>query len=116
MCFRSLILSTMVLAMPIAVQAHPGHLEIAEEEVIPTATHHVATLIEKGIEIPGIGKLDKSWSKVGSSSKKIDKTGEGYYIVSFVHPREKKILYLLIGFAGELYDANLTGKFEGIEN
>lgn len=111
------IASLILLTSPLIAQAHiGGHGEISEVDVIPMASEHVAALIEDGVELPEIGKLDKGWRNVDPSNKKIDQKGDGYYVVSFAHPKEEKTLYLLLSLSGDLYDANFTGKFEGLKN
>ena len=117
MKFRRLILLFAVLFIsPTLSSAHwGGHNYINEVDVIPIASEHVTALIKEGIDIKGIGKLDESWNKVRTVHKKITKKGNGYYVVSFAHPKEKKILYLLLSWSGDLYDANFSGNFEGLE-
>jgi hypothetical protein len=88
---------------------------IKEADVIPTATAHVAELIKQGIKLEGVGQLDKSWNGVSEAGKKITQKGEGYYIISFKHPKEDKTLYLLMSSMGDLYGANFSGTFEGVE-
>jgi hypothetical protein len=118
MKFKTLIfLYFFLLCYPLISSAHPGgHFNIAQGDVIPIASEHVMAIVKEGIEIPGIGKLDQSWNEVHPKHKKIIKKEIGYYIVSFAHPKEKKILYLLLSSSGDLYDANFSGQFEGLKN
>ena len=100
------------------VLAHPGghgeSLPIDETEVVSTASGHMTQLIEQGVDLKGIGKLNENWKDVPESGKSMTKKPSGYYVVSFTHPKEKRTLYLLISPAGDLYDVNLSGIFEGL--
>jgi len=41
--------------------------------------------------------------------------GTGYIVVSVLNESEKKTLYILMSESGEVFDANFTGKFDGIK-
>jgi hypothetical protein len=43
------------------------------------------------------------------------KKGSGYYLVSVLNTVEEKTLYVLMSDAGEVYNANFTGEFDGIK-
>ena len=64
----------------------------------------------------GFGKLPESWNKVPLSQTKIEKQTSDYFIVAVTNEEEKKTLYILISAYGEAYDANFTGKFEGLNS
>jgi hypothetical protein len=62
----------------------------------------------------GFGQLQQSWSAVPKDDMAIHKKGSGYYVVSVFNKGEEKTLYVLMSQVGEVYDANLTGEFDGI--
>ena len=39
----------------------------------------------------------------------------GYYIVAVENKGDQKTLYVLMSWEGEVYDANLSGDFKGID-
>lgn len=45
----------------------------------------------------------------------IHKKSSDYFIVSVANTAEAKALYVLISSSGEVYDANFTGEFDGLE-
>jgi hypothetical protein len=115
-----LIIAFMFLFLPHSEAHWGGHGNVEEvvlkkESVIPTASSHVVELINQRIELKDIGRLDKSWSTVPESDKKITRQGDGYYIVSFKHPKEERTLFLLMSSMGDLYGVNFSGNFEGVE-
>jgi hypothetical protein len=62
----------------------------------------------------GFGQLEESWAEVPKDDLEVYKKGSGFYVVSVNNRSEKKTLYVLMSAAGEVYDANLDGEFEGI--
>ena len=118
---RILIIGFALLCQSSVAFAHfGGHgnedgVALSWNEVISVATHHVADLISLKVELKDLGVLDKSWNSVAPSGKKFSKLENGDYIVSFVHPTEKKTLYLLLSSSGDLYEANFSGIFEGVK-
>lgn len=116
MKFKSFIfLSVVLLSFPTIPMAHiggHGQINLNEVDVIPRASKHVATLIERGIEIKEIGKLDEKWKNVDPSQKVAKKWNVYYYVVSFTLPEDKETLYLLLSMSGALYDVNFTGNFD----
>jgi len=59
--------------------------------------------------------LDAAWGNTDAADRKISKKGSGYYIVSFDIKAAGKTLYVLLSDAGELYDANYSGKFKDLK-
>lgn len=111
-----LTLLAILFCLPQLTFAHGGgHGPVlSEKEVMAAATDGVYGLVKEGTEVENT-KLDKSWQDVPASDKKLVAKGQGYYIFGFNNQKQNKILYLLVSPSGELYDANFSGKFEGIK-
>ena len=62
----------------------------------------------------GFGQLPESWSTIPKEDLAMHKNGNGYYVVSVFNKDEETTLYILMSNLGEVYDANLTGEFDGI--
>ncbi|MBT5165709.1 MAG: hypothetical protein HOM46_00470 [Nitrosomonadales bacterium] len=107
------ILISLMLSTSLAFAHGGGHAKIKESQVIEYSDKNIASIVRQQIEIEG-KKLDKSWLNISKSNKKIYKKGEGYYITTFKNDTNNKTLYILLSEAGELYDANYSGKFEGL--
>lgn len=107
------ILISLMLSTNLAFAHGGGHAKIKESQAIDYSDKKLAIIVNKQIKIEG-EKLDKSWLNIAKSNKKIFKKGEGYYITTFKNDKNNKTLYVLLSQAGELYDANYNGKFEGI--
>jgi hypothetical protein len=107
------ILISFVLSTSLAFAHGGGHAKIKESQAIEYSDKNIAIVVDQQIEIEG-KKLDKSWLNIAKSNKKIQKKGEGYYITTFKNDENNKILYVLLSGSGELYDANYSGKFDGI--
>lgn len=88
--------------------------KIDDKTAIATASKGVAKIIEQKQPVEGVA-LDAAWANVTEGNKKISKKGNGYYIVSFAG-ENAKTLYVLLSDAGEVYDANYSGKFEGLKD
>jgi hypothetical protein len=113
MKYLILTLISFIISINVAF-AHGGeHTRIKESQVIEYSDKNIAIVVDQQIKIEG-KKLDKSWLNIAKSNKKIYKKGEGYYISTFIDTQNNKTLYILLSNAGELYDANYSGKFEGI--
>ncbi|AKH68784.1 hypothetical protein IMCC21906_01105 [Spongiibacter sp. IMCC21906] len=63
----------------------------------------------------GFGALAQSWGQVEGADAAIADRGQGYLIVKVVNEAEAQALYILMSEEGEVFDANLTGKFPGIK-
>ena len=87
---------------------------IDEKGAIAAATMAVSAIIEQSLDVEG-AYLDAAWIATNDADKKIGGKGNGYYIVSFDNNATGKTLYLLLSDRGEVYDANYSGKFEGLE-
>ena len=90
-----------------------GHAPLNEQEAIISATEHIALIIKHKIPIED-GEVNSSWKKIPETNKSVSVKGDGYYIIAIEHPGQDKTLYLLITAYGELYDANFSGNFEGV--
>jgi len=96
--------------------AHGSHAStpITDTAALQLAKETAIQLTQSDAEL-GFGKLPDSWSQTSDSSVKIFKKGSSYFIVSVANTEEEKTLYVLVSSDGEVYDANFTGKFEGLE-
>jgi len=96
--------------------AHSDHAHgpISEASVLQVAKEATMQLTEKDVGL-GFGKLSESWKTTQVPAVKIHEKGSGYFIVSVANATEAKTLYLLISSDGEVYDANFTGEFDGLE-
>lgn len=118
---KTKLLASTVLAVSLLVsQTTYGHEgghaapppAITEDAALKTASKEVKALITEGKTIEG-QQLNKSWEKL---TPKLSKKGEGYYVVALENPAEKKTLYVLLADYGKFWDANFSGKFEGLDN
>lgn len=111
------LLSALVLLVVIntpIVFAHPGgHGPIDETQAQLRALSVTNYLTEEDIGL-GFGKLGESWNNLPGDAVRIHTRGEGYYIVSVTNTVEKKTLYILMTVSGDVYDANFSGKFSGL--
>lgn len=87
--------------------------KIDDKGAIAAASKNIAALIEQKKPVGGTA-LDATWATTTDADKKISKKGNGYYVVSFAG-KATKTLYVLLSDTGELYDANYSGKFEGLK-
>lgn len=96
--------------------AHSDHAHgpISEASALQLAKEATTHLTEKDAGL-GFGKLPESWKTTQAAAVKIHKKGSGYFIVSVANATEAKTLYVLISSDGEVYDANFTGEFDGLE-
>ena len=99
-------------------QAHSDHshdarpIGVAEAKAAALEASKILTESDKGL---GFGQLPLSWSKLSTSNTKIEKQTHQYFIVAVDNAEEKKTLFVLISAFGEIYDANFTGKFKGLD-
>jgi hypothetical protein len=102
--------------------AGPGHghshgvprAKINDAGAIAAATKGVQAIIAQKHLIDG-AVLDADWAKVSDKDKTISEKGNGYYIVKLDNKDSSKALYVLLSDVGAVYDANYTGKFEGLK-
>lgn len=108
--------AVMALSSQLAFAHGSGHggQPISNEMAIIEAGNNVAAVVKQQTEIEG-SKLDSSWENIPASDKAVSKKGDGYYVVSVNNKAQSKTLYVLISDQGEFYDANFSGKFEGLE-
>jgi len=110
-----LLLALLTTTISHNVYAHGGaHAPVNESRALEIATITINQFVHFDAGL-GFGKLDKSWNKIAREAKKIHQKGNGYYIVSTTNEQEEKTLYILMSLAGEVYDANLHGKFPGLK-
>lgn len=91
-----------------------AHESIPEASALQLAKEATTQLTEKDAGL-GFGKLAESWKAIPAAAVKMHKKGSGYFIVSVANATEAKTLYVLISSDGEVYDANFTGEFDGLE-
>jgi hypothetical protein len=102
--------------------AGPGHghshgaprAKIDDAGAMKAATKGVEAIVEKKHLIDG-SVLGADWGKVAEEDKTISEKGNGDYIVKFDNKATSKALYVLLSDVGAVYDANFTGKFEGLK-
>lgn len=90
------------------------HVSISESQAMLLAVSVAKKLSEQDVGL-NIGKLPDSWKIIPEGGVLMHKQGKGYYIVSVENKEEKKTLYVLMSSDGEVYDANFSGVFEGLE-
>jgi len=110
----ALTLLTLSLSQTLFAHSDHSHGPISITEAQSLAMDVAKNLSSRDAGL-GFGQLAKSWQSILSKDVAIHKKGEGYYIVSVMNESEKKTLYVLMSDSGEVYDANLTGIFEGIK-
>jgi hypothetical protein len=116
MKIKSLFLSVIavVFSTQLAFAHGSGHgTPISDTAALKAATEAVSLLVSQKEKVQG-APLDASWSSVPETGKKLHRKASGFYIVSFQQSADKT-LYVLISDQGEFYDANYTGKFEGVK-
>lgn len=110
-----LLLSLMFMLYSQSAQSHSGgHGPVSETQAIDIASFIVDQFINNNPGL-GFGKLNRNWNDLQEDEKRIYKKGDGYYIVSATNRKEGKTLYILMSIAGEVYDANFSGEFEGLK-
>lgn len=91
-----------------------GHGPVNEQQAITIASKVAAQFVNQDPGL-GFGTLKSSWKQISPSEKRIHVKGKGYYIVSLTNKTEAKTLFVLMSVSGEIYDANFTGKFQGLK-
>ena len=76
-----------------------GHAPITEQKALVIATEITQGFAGADPQL-GFGKVPESWP--------------GYFIVKVVNPSDERALYILMSAEGEVFDANISGKFEGV--
>ncbi len=95
-------------------QSNAPQRVITEAQALGVAIGASKHLTTKDAGLP-FGLLPASWATLNQDKAAISEKGEGYYIVSVKNEEEKKTLFLLIGTNGNVYDANFTGLFKGLQ-
>ena len=99
----------------VQVFAHGSHgAPISDEKAKAVAVSIAHRFAGKDPQL-GFGKLSESWAQVTENDSQIEKKGQGYLILKVDNPKSEDSLFVLMDSAGEVYDANLTGSFSGIE-
>lgn len=98
----------------VKINATRSFKKIDDKGTIAAASKAVDAIIKQKQPVEGAA-LDAAWSATADANKKISKKGNGYYVVSFDNKAAGKTLYVLLSHSGELYDANYSGKFEGLK-
>jgi hypothetical protein len=91
-----------------------GHEPVNDKQSIEIAAEVVVSLTERDAN-RGFGKLAASWISLPAESRKIHAKGDGSVVVSIRNDAEGKTLYVLMSNAGDVLDANLTGKFSQLD-
>lgn len=113
MRFRVIVLLA-TLTLSSWATAHGGHPEpVSDNKARAIAVSIAHRFAGKDPQL-GFGEMSTSWTKVGLKQSEVIKKGDGYLIVKIDNPDEESDLYILMDAAGEVYDANLTGAFEGL--
>jgi len=91
-----------------------GHgTPISDAATLKAASEAVSMLVSQKEKVAG-APLDAAWANVPETSRKLHRKVAGFTIVSFQQSPDKT-LYVLLSDQGEYYDANYTGKFEGVK-
>jgi len=94
--------------------AHGGaHKPVNDQQAIAIATEVIQQFVVRDPGL-GFGKLSNNWNNLPAKAKRIHKKNAGYYIVAITNNKEGKTLYVLMSGVGEVYDANFSGVFKGI--
>lgn len=97
------------------VFAHGSHgAPISDEQARAVAVSIAHRFAGKDPQL-GFGKMSESWSQVSENQSQIAKKGKGYLILKVENPQSGDSLFVLMDSAGDVYDANLTGSFSGLE-
>jgi hypothetical protein len=116
--FLSLLFS-FVLSITQQANAHGDHeyqqpRVISETVAFVVAQRAVMSMSRKDAGL-GFGQLSESWLTVAKQDMAIYRKGVGYYVTSVLNKHEEKTLFVLMSDSGEVYDANFSGQFDGIE-
>jgi hypothetical protein len=87
---------------------------ISESVALIIAQRATTSMSRKDVGL-GFGQLPESWSKVPREDMSTYKKGRGYYVVAVLNKDQAKTLYVLMSDMGEVFDANMSGEFEGID-
>lgn len=114
----SLLLSS-ILFLTHHASAHGDHdyqppRVISENAAVIVAQRAAISMSRKDAGL-GFGKLSESWSSLPKTDLTIYKKGIGYYVASVLNRNLDQTLFVLMSDSGEVYDANFTGEFSGIE-
>jgi hypothetical protein len=90
-----------------------GHAQVTEQKALAIATQIVQGFANIDPQL-GFGKVPASWASISNEAATIFQSGDGYYIVKLVNPSDERTLYILMSAEGEVFDANISGKFEGV--
>lgn len=63
----------------------------------------------------GFGQLAETWNALPDNAIKMHVRNEAYYIIALKNAQENRTLYILMSAGGEVYDANFTGEFKGLD-
>lgn len=106
------VVSGVAYAGPGHDHSHGAESLITAEDALEAASGAIDALIAQQYLVGG-AVLPESWKTATNNT--IETENPNYIIVRVAHPTENKSLYLLFSTEGELYDANFTGQFEGLE-
>jgi len=111
----SALLLLFMLFQTAPVNAHSGghgDIVLKDSQAISVAYSVVKqfTQLDPGL---GFGKLDSSWGKLPEAAQRVHKKHHDYLIIAFTN--KNQTLYVLMSVSGDIYDANMTGQFEGLK-
>lgn len=108
------LLATLIFSAQV-VFAHGSHgAPISDEKAKAVAVSIAHRFAGKDPQL-GFGKMSESWSQVSEDQSEVVKKGEGYLILKVENLKSDDSLFVLMDSSGEVYDANLTGSFSGLE-
>ena len=112
---RTLKTCILVLALGLSSMslAHGSHEPVSAERAKEIAKY-VAVRLTEADRGMGFGILDRSWKEIPDDKVSISGSGPGYLVVALEHDAEKRTLYVLMSKDGDVYDANFSGQFQGI--
>lgn len=113
----SFILSIFLLFNSKVVMAHGDHVHapINDGKAMMIAGSVAENLASQDAGL-GFGKLASSWMNITDNNISIYQKHKDYYVVSVVNLKENRTLYVLMSDAGDVYDANFTGVFKGVND
>lgn len=110
-----IMLLTLLTSQSLYAHSDHAHGPISESAAQLLAINVASNLSSRDAGL-GFGQLSESWALLPVKYAAIIKKGPGYYIASVINNSEQKTLYILMSDGGEVFDANFTGEFEGLNS
>ena len=107
-----LFIALLLSAQTYAHEGGHGDIVLKEHQAISVAYSIIKqfTQLDPGL---GFGKLDNSWNNLSEAARRVYQKHHDYFIIAFTN--NDKTLYVLMSVSGDVYDANMTGEFEGLK-